>query len=366
MENILEYKTHSDQRVKRQIGIWLLVGYSMVFIMLILGGATRLTQSGLSIVEWNVIMGIVPPLNDSDWNSAFEKYKQFPEYNILNKTMTVEDFKGIFWWEYIHRVWGRLIGLVFIIPFTIFVFQKKLSVPWIRRLTGVFLIGAFQGFVGWYMVKSGLIDNPHVSHYRLTLHLFLAFSICGLLLWYAAVWLTKNEFEKTIFVNTFVRKFSSAVVMLILLQTMLGGLVAGLKAGYMFNTYPKMGVDWLPEAAWMMEPLWINFLENAVMIQFIHRTMALVVLAAIFVFWIKTRSLELSSRLRMDIMLLVIMAIVQLTLGIITVLFSVPVLWGVAHQAGALVLFSLAVQVRFQLGRHSKNEFDQLEKNESV
>ncbi|MBL7994941.1 COX15/CtaA family protein [bacterium] len=319
--------------------------------MLILGGTTRLTQSGLSIVEWNVIMGIVPPLDDSDWNSAFEKYKQFPEYNILNKTMTVEDFKEIFWWEYVHRIWGRLIGLVFIIPFTIFFLQKKLNAHWVRRLAGVFLIGAFQGFVGWYMVKSGLIDNPHVSHYRLTLHLFLAFSICGLLLWFATEWLSENDFRKTIFANTFVRKFSTTVVILILIQTMLGGLVAGLKAGYMFNTYPKMGVDWLPEAAWMMEPRWINFLENGVMIQFIHRTMALAVLAAIFVFWLKTRVLELSSRVRMDIRLLVIMAIAQVALGIVTILFSVPVLLGVAHQAGALVLFSLAVRIRFSVSQ---------------
>lgn len=350
-----EVKTHMDLWVRRQIGLWLLTGYGMVFIMLMLGGITRLTQSGLSIVEWNVIMGIVPPINENDWNTAFEKYQQFPEYKILNKTMTVDEFKGIFWWEYIHRVWGRLIGLVFIFPFTVFVLQKKLNIRWIRRLAFVFFLGAFQGFIGWYMVKSGLIENPHVSHYRLTLHLFLAFSICGLLLWYALEWLTDTDSDRPSVIPVSFQKFASAVVMLILLQTLLGGLVAGLKAGYMYNTYPKMGADWLPEAAWMMEPVWINFFENGIMIQFIHRTTALVVLACVFMFFFKTRLMPMPAKLKMTIRLLVLMVTLQLSLGIVTLLMSVPVFWGVAHQAGALVLFSLALVIRFQIA-HFNNK----------
>lgn len=349
MQNILEHTTHADLRVRRQIGTWLMIGYGMVFIMLVLGGATRLTQSGLSIVEWNVIMGVIPPLSENDWNAAFEKYQQFPEYKILNKMMTVEEFKGIFWWEYVHRVWGRLIGLVFIIPFAVFIMQKKLNVKWIKRLSFVFLIGAFQGFMGWYMVKSGLIENPHVSHYRLTMHLFLAFSICGLLLWYAMEWLSETFEKNKLVLKKSLEKYATTIIMFVLFQAMLGGLVAGLKAGYMYNTYPKMGDAWLPEAAWMMEPAWVNFFENGVMIQFLHRTAALIVTAIISVFWFRMRSAELPPRIRISIHFLFVMVLIQLTMGILTILMSVPVFWGVAHQGGALVLFSISVWIRFQI-----------------
>ena len=349
MDTIDGNMPHTDLRIRRQIGTWLLIGYGMVFIMLVLGGITRLTQSGLSIVEWNVIMGVVPPLNDNDWNTAFEKYKQFPEYNIMNKTMSVDEFKSIFWWEFIHRLWGRLIGIVFIIPFVLFIIQKKLNADWIKKLTGVFLIGAFQGFMGWYMVKSGLIENPHVSHYRLTMHLFLAFSICGLLLWYAMQWLADTGADIKITATRSLSKYVTLLTVLILSQAMLGGLVAGLKAGFMFNTYPKMGDSWLPEAAWMMDPVWMNFLENGVMIQFMHRTLALIIVAGIAVFWLNTKKMELPSRFKNAMSLLSVMAIVQMTLGIVTILLNVPVFWGVVHQAGALVLFSIAVWARYQV-----------------
>jgi cytochrome c oxidase assembly protein subunit 15 len=348
MDHLQEHITHPDLRTRRQIGTWLLIGYGMVFIMLVLGGITRLTQSGLSIVEWNVIMGVVPPLNDNDWNTAFEKYQQFPEYKIMNKTMSVDEFKNIFWWEFIHRLWGRLIGIVFIIPFVLFIIQKKLNAGWIRKMIGVFLIGAFQGFIGWYMVKSGLIENPHVSHYRLTMHLFLAFSICGLLLWYAMQWLSETTETKAT-VKRFLSKSITWLTVLILLQAMLGGLVAGLKAGFMFNTYPKMGDNWLPEAAWMMDPVWMNFLENGVMIQFMHRTLALIVVAGIAAFWLKTRKMELPKQIKNAISLMILMGLVQLILGVVTLLLVVPVFWGVVHQAGALVLFSIAVWTRYQI-----------------
>lgn len=349
MDKIQEHTTHSDPRTRRQIGTWLLIGYGMVFIMLVLGGITRLTQSGLSIVEWNVIMGVVPPLNDNDWNTAFEKYQQFPEYKILNKTMTVNEFKNIFWWEFIHRLWGRLIGIVFIIPFILFIIQKKLSLTWIKKLTAVFLLGAFQGFMGWYMVKSGLIENPHVSHYRLTMHLFLAFTICGMLLWYAMQWFSNSAANIQMAIQKSLSKYATWLTILILLQAMLGGLVAGLKAGFMFNTYPKMGDSWLPEAAWMMDPVWMNFLENGVMIQFMHRTLALIVVAGIAAFWLKTRKMELPPQIKKAISLLALMGFLQLTLGIVTILLAVPVFWGVAHQAGALALFTVAIRVLYQV-----------------
>lgn len=349
MDSIQERITHPDPRTRRQIGIWLLTGYGMVFIMLVLGGSTRLTQSGLSIVEWNVIMGVVPPLNENDWNTAFQKYQQFPEYKILNKTMTVHEFKNIFWWEFIHRLWGRLIGIVFIIPFSLFIFQKKLKAAWIKKLSVVFLMGAFQGFMGWYMVKSGLIENPHVSHYRLTMHLFLAFSICGMLLWYAMQWLSNTAANIQMAIQKSLSKYAAWLIILILLQAMLGGLVAGLKAGFMFNTYPKMGDNWLPEAAWMMDPTWMNFLENGVMIQFMHRTLALIVVAGITAYWLKTRKMELPPLIKKTISLLALMGFIQLALGIVTILLAVPVFWGVVHQAGALVLFSLSIRVHYQL-----------------
>lgn len=346
--NTIENKpTFGDLRARKQISRWLLTGYFMVFIMLILGGITRLTQSGLSIVEWNVIMGIVPPMNETEWNTAFEKYRQFPEYKILNKTMTVEEFKSIFWWEYIHRLWGRLIGIVFIIPFTWFLIQKRFTPAWIGKLVLVFLIGAFQGFMGWYMVQSGLIENPHVSHYRLTMHLFLAFTICGLLLWYTMSWLPQETGR--VDAPPSLRKFATGLMLLILGQSMLGGLVAGLKAGYMYNTYPKMGDAWLPESAWMMDPAWMNFFENGIMIQFMHRTLALIVVGAVFVFWLMARKRTWPISLSRSIHFLFLMTLIQLSLGITTILLAVPVFWGVVHQAGALVLFSSAVWVRCQM-----------------
>jgi cytochrome c oxidase assembly protein subunit 15 len=335
---------HDNPFARKQIGVWLMAGYLMVFIMLVLGGITRLTQSGLSIVEWNVIMGVIPPLNENEWNTAFEKYQQFPEYNILNKTMTVDEFKNIFWWEYIHRLWGRLIGIVFIIPFSVFVIQRKLNISWIRKLTFVFLLGAFQGFMGWYMVQSGLIENPHVSHYRLTMHLFLAFSICGLLLTYSMQWLsdTKNETE----VDRSLCKFLNYLAVIVLIQSMLGGLVAGLKAGYVYNTYPKMGEEWLPNTAWMLDPAWLNFFENGVMIQFLHRTFALFVVISFLVFWFKAKRAKLPAGLTSKVHFLAGMSLVQLTLGVTTLLLAVPVFWGAVHQSGALVLFSMTLWVK--------------------
>lgn len=216
-------------------------------------------------------------------------------------------------------------------------------------MTAVFLLGAFQGFMGWYMVKSGLIENPHVSHYRLTMHLFLAFSICGMLLWYAMQWLSNTAANIQMAIQKSLSKYAAWLIILILLQAMLGGLVAGLKAGFMFNTYPRMGDNWLPEAAWMMDPAWMNFLENGVMIQFMHRTLALIVVAGITAYWLKTRKMELPPQIKNAISLLALMGFIQLALGIVTILLAVPVFWGVVHQAGALVLFSLAIRVSYQL-----------------
>lgn len=322
---------------QRAIGIWLLAGYVMVLVMVVLGGITRLTQSGLSIVEWNVIMGILPPLNEETWQTAFDQYKQFPQFKILNAQMSLEAFKSIFFWEYVHRLWGRLIGLVFLIPFMIFHIRKQLT-PMVRRRSMIaFLLGGIQGAMGWYMVKSGLIDVPHVSHFRLTVHLMLALAISGILLWTALqVWKPAVRRER----NANDRLVAWALGFVIL-QIAIGGLVAGLKAGYMYNTFPWMGDAWLPDSAWMMPDPLQNVLENGVMVQFMHRWMAWVAAGAVIFAWISARRHPNNAPLRRILFLAVVAVAVQIAVGILTLLYAVPVVLGVLHQAAAFLVFSL-------------------------
>lgn len=317
------------------VGVWLASGYIMVIIMVMLGGITRLTQSGLSIVEWNVIMGTLPPLTASDWNAAFDKYKEFPEYKILNTQMTLDEFRSIFWWEYVHRLWGRLLGLVFVVPFAIFLIRRQLPGPIMRWSLVAFALGGLQGAIGWYMVKSGLADVPHVSHMRLTLHLALALAISGVLLWVALkVWMPRVPVAGSRAVS-----WIRIVLALVALQILLGGMVAGLHAGYMYNTYPLMGDDFLPQSAWMLPGFLSNFYENGVMVQFIHRWMAVVVLIAVLATWVRGRRYPLTRWQARTLTAAVVLVLVQFVLGVLTILYSVPVVLGVAHQANAFLLF---------------------------
>jgi len=326
----------------------------MIFTMVVIGGITRLTGSGLSIVEWNVIMGTIPPLNEQQWQETFEKYQQFPEYQEHYKNrMDLAAFKQIFWWEYFHRLWGRLMGIVFLIPFIVFLLQKKLTPRQIKQYLLIFLLGGAQGFLGWFMVKSGLVDIPRVSHYRLTAHLYLAFLLYSITFWFALDRLlpqtvhTPHPERDT----PSLRYFSWGIVLLTVIQIGFGGFTAGLKAGYLFGTFPKMGGEWVASGIWMMSPAWLNVLENPIMVQFIHRWLGIIVFATILALWIVTFSRKLRSIQKMGIHILLGVSILQVLMGIFTIVWRMPVALAVAHQAGALLLLTASLFVSYQFKR---------------
>ena len=332
----------------KPVVIWLFTGVVLVATLVIIGGITRLTQSGLSMVEWKLIMGSIPPLNDAQWQETFEKYKQFPEYSIVNYAFTLDEFKSIFWWEYVHRMLGRLTGLVFIIPFTIFVMQNRVDRQMLKKLLFILLLGAFQGFLGWFMVKSGLVKDPHVSHLRLAAHLITAFIVIGFILWTIFSIIKPTRYPK---VDNKLGWIIKSGFSLLILQIIYGAFMAGLKAGLYYNTWPMMGDVWLPTEVLnsiTREGL-SAFSNNITLVQFIHRTLAFVVAGFIIWAWFQTKnnkifhnsgqfSFQNISLYTATIFLLIIL-VIQLILGITTLLFKVPVMLGVLHQFGALVLF---------------------------
>ena len=331
---------------------WLLTGCLLIFLMVVIGGITRLTHSGLSITEWNVIMGSIPPLNDTQWQLVFDQYKQFPEYKLINHQMGMEEFKFIFFWEFIHRFIGRLIGIVFIIPFVWFVWKKKISKPLMRKLLFIFFLGGFQGFLGWFMVKSGLQDNPHVSHFRLATHLITAFITFGFLFYTALDIIYQGEMspkeDMGSGTSSFFRRLSLLFFSLTIVQIIYGAFVAGLRAGLVYNTFPMMGNEWMPAAVLSFSPWWDNFLSNVAGIQFIHRCMAWVLFVLGTYLFIKMFVLKMGGQLKKSIVILYAVLITQLTLGIFTLLYAVPLWLGVMHQAIAFVLFSAALYFVFR------------------
>ena len=320
--------------------LWLLSGVALITAMVVIGGITRLTGSGLSIVEWNLISGTLPPLSEAEWLLTFEKYKQFPEYQKLNFGMTLSDFKGIFWWEYLHRLLGRFIGMVFIVPFLYFLLRRML-VPWLlKRLLLILLLGMAQGLMGWIMVKSGLSDVPHVSHYRLAAHLTLALLLIGLILWTVADLLAPAVKAQT--AGKGLGRFSWLVLATVLLQIILGAFVAGLKAGFSYNTYPLMQGEFFPSHL-NGYLTWANFLDNGVAVQFLHRWFGMLALAAIALLWYRARRTQLHASTQHIIRLLLLTGVAQALLGIVTLLLAVPLALGVLHQLVAVLLFGLAV-----------------------
>ncbi len=344
----METTVGSQRRNNRQIAVWLLVCCALIFAMVILGGVTRLTRSGLSIVEWDPVMGVIPPISQTDWQQTFDKYKQFPEYQKINREMSLEEFKTIFYFEYFHRILGRLIGLVFLIPFLVFLFMRKISRSLIPKLVFMFILGGLQGLLGWYMVKSGLVDNPHVSQYRLTAHLVMALTIYGYIFWVALDLLYPGR-PSNANDNIRLKYFAIGVTSLIGLMIVSGGFVAGTRAGFIYNTFPLMNGQWVPETLLALTPLWRNFFDNAVTIQFTHRSIAYLLFIIIPVFWLFARRFALEPRMRTVTHLLVAMLIIQLTLGITTLLFQVPVSLAALHQAGALVLLTIALYINHGL-----------------
>ena len=332
----------------RQVAAWLLVCCALVFAMVVVGGITRLTHSGLSMVEWQPIVGTIPPLDEGQWQEVFEKYQRTPQYQKVNRGMSLEAFKGIFWWEYFHRLLGRAIGLVFFVPLLYFAIRAKLNRALAWRLAVIFVLGALQGALGWYMVKSGLVDDPRVSQYRLTAHLGLAFLIYAAMLW-TALGLLSSERSSVDPLRR--RRYRQALALsaLIFLMTLSGALVAGIHAGRAYNTFPLMNGQLVPREYFMLEPWWENFFSNMAAVQFDHRLIAWVLFVTIPLFWLGTRALRLRPRARLACNLLPIALGLQIVLGISTLLLVVPLPLAAAHQAGALILFTAAIWTTHEL-----------------
>jgi cytochrome c oxidase assembly protein subunit 15 len=334
-----------DQSSRHQIAAWLLICCALLFAMIVVGGVTRLTHSGLSIVEWQPIVGTVPPLNQAQWEETFQKYQQTPEYQKINRGMSLEEFKGIFWWEYAHRLLGRAIGIVYLLPFLYFLIRRKIDKPLIPKLAGIFLLGGLQGALGWFMVKSGLVDDPRVSHYRLTAHLGLAFLIYAAMFWVAlGLLFPRAPMQADEKVHS-LRRFSWVLTGLIFVMVLSGGLVAGIRAGFAYNTFPLMNGDWIPPEIFRLQPWYLNFFDNMATVQFNHRLIAWLLAFLVPLFWLKAERLTLLPRARWACHLLLAMLVVQITLGITTLLHVVPVPLAAAHQAGAVLLFSAALWV---------------------
>ncbi|PCJ98369.1 MAG: heme A synthase [Flavobacteriaceae bacterium] len=328
---------------------WLLTGSLLIFIMVLVGGITRLTHSGLSISNYKLISGTIPPTSEIEWQEAFDLYKQYPEYQKLNSHFTLEDFKSIYFWEWLHRFIGRFIGMVFLIPFLYFLIKKQLSRPTIKKAIILLLLGAFQGFLGWYMVKSGLVNRPDVSHYRLASHLITAFITFAYTLWVALDLIFPKK--KDVSINF--RRHIRIGMILLVLQIFWGGLVAGLDAGFIHNHWPLMSEGKLVHETVFIEhsPVWINFIEGRSGVQFIHRYLAYIVVGIILFICYKAKKLSLTSYQKGGVNLLLIIVVSQFILGILTLIYSVPVWLGVAHQIFA---FFLLGTMTFVLHRFSK------------
>jgi len=324
----------------KSVIIWLLTGCALIFLMVVIGGITRLTESGLSMVDWKLFMGMVPPLSEQDWIETFNQYKQFPEYQEVNFMFTLEEFKSIFFWEYLHRLIGRILGIIFIIPFVYFLIRKKIAGKLIRQSVLILFMGAFQGFLGWWMVKSGLIDNPDVSHYRLAVHLIAAFLTFAYTFWVALSLIYKNEERPNV---PFMRKWITVLFIATVIQIIYGAFVAGLNAGFVMNTYPKMGDSWIAESVTAMEPFWINFIDGVGGVQFVHRILAHIVVGLVLFLLLKSSKFELNKIQTNSLIALLVMVFSQFMLGVFTLLYAVPVWLGVTHQVGAFFLLGTVV-----------------------
>jgi cytochrome c oxidase assembly protein subunit 15 len=337
LETLVETGPDADGSIAR-VRVWLYVVAALVFLMVSIGGATRLTGSGLSITEWQPIMGAVPPLTEADWQQAFAKYREIPQYQHVNRGMSLEAFKFIYWWEWTHRFLGRLIGVVFLVPFLYFLATGQIPRAMSGRLAGIFALGALQGALGWYMVSSGLATRIDVSQYRLALHLGLAILIFGALLWVALSLGPTTERHAAGWSPQ--ARTAGAILALMFLQILLGGLVAGLKAGAGYNTWPLMDGQLIPDGLGVMQPWYLNLFENAMTVQFNHRMVAYVLTAAVI--W-HAWSLREEAAGATSAKVLAAAVVAQAALGIWTLLAQVPLALGLAHQAGAAAVFGVAV-----------------------
>ena len=344
MIQVNPYQDLNDKLIAR----WLFICALVIFGMILLGGVTRLTDSGLSMVEWNPLMGIIPPLSQHDWQELFLKYQQFPEYQEINLGMTIGEFKVIFMYEYLHRVLGRLIGLLFFIPFVYFYFTRRISPQLLPKLLLMLFLGGCQGLMGWYMVKSGLVDVPHVSQYRLTAHLGLAIVIYSFIVWTALGLVNKTTNQPS-----GLGKPACILSGLIFLMILSGGLVAGTRAGYAYSTWPLMGDSFIPAGLYSMSPAWLSAFENITTIQFNHRMFAYFIAVFLVVFSVVALRKKLSNKVRIGIYSMLFLLLLQITLGISTLIFYVPIAIAAAHQIGAVALLTATLFVSHSLVKKS-------------
>ena len=331
----------------RAVGIWLLICAAMILVMVLLGGITRLSGSGLSIMEWKPLMGALPPMSTAEWERVFALYREISQYKNVNHGMSLAEFQGIFWWEYSHRLWGRLIGIVFFLPFLWFLVKGYLRKAWAPKLGAIFVLGALQGGIGWYMVASGFEDRDSVSQYRLVLHLGLALIIYALILWAAFDLLQPRAIGGNPAIARPLRRQAILLLILVALELTLGGLVAGLHGGLIYTDFPRMNGDWVAPDVFAMSPWWANVTENPGGAQFLHRIGALLVtLTLLSLVWRAWRS-ELRGRMG----LLLAALVLQVTLGISTLILVVPLPLAAAHQGGAVLLLSATLYALHGLKR---------------
>lgn len=335
---------------QRWIAIWLLCCCALVFAMVVLGGTTRLTGSGLSMVTWKPVSGVVPPLSDAGWLAEFERYRRTPEFQHVNSWMTVADFKRIYWLEFYHRLLGRLIGVVFFVPLLYFALTRRVPRTMIPRLITIFVLGGLQGLLGWFMVKSGLVEDPHVSQYRLTAHLGAAVIIYSYMLWVALGLLRPVEGSRG---GCRLSLFAGGLALAVFLTMLSGGFVAGLHAGLAYNTFPLMAGQWVPDGMYTLTPAYLNWFENAIAAQFNHRVLAISVLIAVFLLWLVATRGQPGKAAMLWVHAATAMALAQVILGISTLLLHVPVPLAVVHQGGAVVLITLLLGACHFLRRKS-------------
>ena len=332
----------------RALGAWLLACCGLLFLLVVVGGLTRLTHSGLSITEWRPVVGALPPASAAAWEAEFAKYKSTPEYRIVNAGMSLEEFKGIYWWEYVHRLLARLLGLAFAVPLAVFAARRRVSRRLGWQLVGILALGALQGAVGWLMVASGLVDKPHVSHLRLAAHLGLALALFAAMFWIGLELLRAGRAGATAQLASPKRlalaRLGAALVALVFLQILSGALVAGTHAGLVFNTFPSMEGSFFPPGGWALEPGWANLTDNLTTIQFTHRTLAWLVLILCVTFWWMARAAGARGNAGRRAAAWLLAAVgLQFALGVSTLLLHVPVALAAAHQAGAVLLLAAAL-----------------------
>ena len=355
MENILQSPLHQAQaaekqfRSQRQIAYWLLIGVAMIIIQVLLGGITRLTESGLSITEWKPITGTLPPLNDAAWQTEFDKYKVTDQFKYVHQHFTLSEFKFIFFWEWFHRTWARLMGLVFLVGFVYFLGRKKFEKRMIKPMIILFLLGGLQGFIGWFMVKSGLVPQKYfVGHVELTTHFIAALGLLCYTLWFALSLLIKEE---QIVINTKLKNLLLLILAVLFFQLIYGGFMAGLRAAITAPTWPDINGSMIPADISELSPFTKNLVANPVTIHFIHRGLAYLLTVLIGIWWYRSRTVinkKLFSRLRTTVILLVLL---QVLLGVLTVLNATYtnrlVALGVSHQFVAMVLLMIIISLLF-------------------